>query len=107
MMTDTPLQQPEDFKLLLRKGIVKLCPPGLVTKEYELLQLVTAKGEAGTHGSYLLVGLSTLSHTHLRLRDVLLSQPELFAEPQYTTLPWLAPPFQTPTIPENLETPRD
>ncbi len=57
-MTNTPLVQPEDFKLLLKEGIVKLCPPGIVAREYDLLQFVTAKGEAGTHGSYLLIGLS-------------------------------------------------
>ena len=74
-MTSTPLKQPEDLKLLLREGITKLCPPGIVTREYNSLQFVTAKGEAGTQGTYLLLGLSTLSQTHLRLRDILLSQP--------------------------------
>ena len=60
MMTNTPLTQPEGFKLLLREGIAKLCPPGIVTREYNSLQFVTAKEEADTQGSYLLVGLSTL-----------------------------------------------
>ncbi len=60
-MTNTPLVQPEDFKPLLREGIAKLCPSGNVTMEYDLLQFVTAKGEAGTHGSYLLLGISTRS----------------------------------------------
>jgi hypothetical protein len=75
MMTCAPLTQPEDLKLLLREGIAKLCPPGFVTREYDYLQLVTAKEEPGTQDSYLLVGLSTLSQTHLRLKDILLSQP--------------------------------
>ena len=79
--------QPEDFKLLLREGIAKLYPPRIVTREYNSLQFVTAKREPGTHGSYLLVGLSTLSHTHMRLRDILLSQPEVVHETQAHTLP--------------------
>jgi len=103
MMTSAPLAQPEDFKLLLREGIAKLCPPGIVTKEYNSLQFVTAKGEPGTQGSYLMVGLSILSHTHLRLRDILLSQPKVVHESQIHTLPWLAPPFLTPTTPDVIE----
>ena len=75
MMTNAPLAQTEDFKLLLREGIAKLCPPGIVPKEYNSSQFVTAKGETSTQRSYLLVGLSTLSQTHLRLWDILLSQP--------------------------------
>ena len=106
-MTNAPLAQPEDFKILLKESIAKLCPPGLVAKEYDLLQFVTAKGEASTHGGYLLIGMSTRSLTHLRLRDILLSQPGIFAEPQHTTLPWLAPPFLTPTTSDVIETPRD
>ena len=37
MMTSAPLAQAEDFKLLLREGIAKLCPPGIVTREYDYL----------------------------------------------------------------------
>ena len=37
MMTNAPLVQPEDFKILLKEGIAKLCPPGLVAKECDLL----------------------------------------------------------------------
>ena len=105
-MTCVPLAQPEDLKLLFRKGIVKLCPPGIVTIEYNSLQFVTAKGEPGTKGSYVLVGLSTLSLTHLRLKVILLSQPKVVHETQSQTLPWLAPPFLTPTTPDVIETPR-
>ncbi len=101
-MNNTPMTQPEDFKLLLREGIAKLCPPGIVTREYNSLQFVTAKGEAGTQGNYLLVGLSTLSQTHLRLRDILLSQQEVVHETQSQTLPWLAPSFLTPTTSEEM-----
>jgi len=91
MMTTFLLAHPEDLKLLLREGIEKLCPPGIVTREYNSLQFATAKGETGTQGRYLLVGLSTLSQTHLRLRDILLSQPEAVHESHIQTLPWLAP----------------
>jgi hypothetical protein len=76
------LAQPEDFKLLLRDDIAKLCPPGIITREYNSMQFATIKGETGTQGSYLLVGLSTLSQTHLRLRDILLSQPKVVHESQ-------------------------
>jgi len=101
------LAQAEDFKLLLREGIAKQCPPGIVTIEYNSLQFVSAKGETGTHGSYILVGLSTLSKTHLRLRDILLSQPKAVQESQIQTLLWLASPFLTPTMSDVIETPRD
>ena len=87
MMTSFPLAQPEDLKLLLREGIEKLCPPGIVTREYNSLQFVTEKGETGTQGRYLMVGLSTLSQTHLRLRDILLSQLEVVHESHIQTLP--------------------
>ena len=75
MMTCAPLTFPEDFKLLLEEGLAKLCPPGIVPREYEALQFCLSPGEPSTHGHYLLVGLSTLSGPHMRLRDVLLSQP--------------------------------
>ena len=106
-MTSALMTQPEDFKLLLREGITKLCPPGIVTREYNSLQFVTSKGEPGTQGNYLLVGLSTLSQTHLRLRDILLSHPKVVHETSIQTLPWLAPPFLTPTTLDVIETPRD
>ncbi len=50
MMTNTPLAHPENFKLLLREGIEKLCPPGIVAREYNALQFATATGELGTQG---------------------------------------------------------
>ena len=107
MMTNTPLAHPEDLKLLLREGIEKLCPPGIVAREYNALQFATATGELGTQGRYLLVGLCTLSQTHLRPRDILLPQPKAVHESYIQTLPWVAPPFQTPTVSDVMETPRD
>ena len=38
---------------ILREGITKLWPPGIVTREYNSLQFVTSKGEPGIQGSYL------------------------------------------------------
>jgi hypothetical protein len=71
MMTRAPLLFPEDLKVLLREGLAKLCPPGLVPLEYEALEFCLSPGEPGTHGHYFLVGLSSLLGAHMRLRDVL------------------------------------
>jgi hypothetical protein len=38
MMTSAPLAFPEDLKLLLKEGLAKLCPVGIVPREYEALQ---------------------------------------------------------------------
>jgi hypothetical protein len=38
MMTCAPLTFPEDLKLLLKEGLAKLCPIGIVPREYEALQ---------------------------------------------------------------------
>jgi hypothetical protein len=35
MMTCAPLTFPEDLKLLLKEGLAKLCPIGIVPREYE------------------------------------------------------------------------
>ena len=53
------------------------------------------------------MGLSTLSQTYQRLKDIFLSQPEAVHETQRQNLPWLAPPFLTPTTPDVIDTPRD
>ena len=76
MMTCAPLTFPEDLKLLLNEGLAKLCPTCIVPREYEALQFSLALGESGTLGHYLLVGMSTLSGANMRLRDVLLFQPD-------------------------------
>jgi hypothetical protein len=72
MMTSAPLTVLEDLKILLKKGLSKLCPPWIVSREYEALQFCLSPGETGTHGHYLLVGLSTLSGPHKRLRGILM-----------------------------------
>ena len=76
MITCAPLTFFEDLKLLLMKGLAKLCPPCIVPREYAALQFCLSPGEPGTQGHYLLVGLSTLSGAHMRLKDVLLFQPD-------------------------------
>ena len=72
MMTCAPLTVPEDLKLLLKEGLAKLHSPGIIPCENEALQFYLSPGEPGTHGHYLLVGLSPLSGAHMRLHDVLL-----------------------------------
>jgi hypothetical protein len=76
MMICAPLAFPEDLKLLLKEGMAKLCPIGIVPREYEALQFCLSPRELGTPVNYLLVGLSTLSGAHMRLRDVLPFQPD-------------------------------
>ena len=70
MMTCAPLAVPEDLKVLIKEGLSKICPTGNVPHEYEALQLCMSPGELSTQDHYLLVGLSTLSEPHMRLRGV-------------------------------------
>ena len=72
MMTCAPLIFLEDLKILLKEGMMKLCPIGIVPREYEALEFCLSLGEPGTPWHYLLVGLFTLSGAHMRLRNVLL-----------------------------------
>ena len=64
-------------------------------------------GEPGTQGHYLPVGLSTLSGPHMRLRDVMLFQPDFLHECTPLIHPWHEPPFQAPSTSDTLDTPRD
>jgi len=107
MMSYTPLTVPEYLKVLIREGITKICPPGNVPREYEALRFCLAPGEPGTHEPYLMVGLSTSSGTHMRLRDLLLYQPDFVHETMPLTLPWFEPPYLAPTVFDVMETPRD
>ena len=61
MMTCSTLAYLEDLKIFIREGISKLCPPGIVAREYDFIQLVLSPGELGTQGRYLLVGLFSAS----------------------------------------------
>ncbi len=96
MMTCAPLNFPGDLKFLLKEGIAKLCPQGSVPREYEALQFCLSPGEHGTQGHYLLVGLSTLSGLHMRLRDVLLFQLDFIQESMPNVHPWHEPPYKLP-----------
>ena len=54
-----------------------------------------------------MVGLSSLSGAHMRLRGVLMFQPNFLKESMPLVHPWHEPPFQAPSSPETLDTPRD
>ena len=106
-MTCTPLTVLEDLKVLMREGISKTCPLGNVPREYERLRFCLALGEPGTHGHYLLVGLSTSSGTHMRLRDVLLHQLDFVHEAVSLTSSWFKPPYMAHTYSDVLDTTTD
>jgi hypothetical protein len=81
----------EDLKLRLKEGLAKLCPIGIVPWEYEALQFCLSPREPRTQGHYLRVGLATLSGAHMRLRDVLLFQPDFLQEATPLVHPWHEP----------------
>ena len=105
-MTCAPLIFPEDLKLLLKEGLSKLCPPGIVPREYEASQFCLSPGEPVAHGHSLLLGPSSLSGAHMRLRDVQLFQPDFLQESMPLAHPWHEPPFQALSAQETLDTPR-
>ena len=107
MMTCSTLTHPEDLKILIREGIAKLCPPSIVAREYEALQFILSPGELGTQGRYLLEGLLSSSLAHMRLKDVLLHQPDAPQDSMQMPLPRYAPPYLTPTSADVIDTPRD
>ena len=92
-MICAPLLAQEDLKVPIRKGIAKLCPPGLIPSTYDDIRFCLAPGEPGTDGHCLLVGLQTAKGAHMRLRDVLLSQLDFAQESPVTHFPWFEPPF--------------
>ena len=75
MMTCIPLSHPEDLKPLIKTVIQMLTSPEDTEDEYASLSFCLAPGELGV-GSYLLMGLSPGSIPHMRLRDILLVQPD-------------------------------
>ena len=50
MMTCSTLAYPEDLKILIREGIAKFCPPGIVARKYNSIQFILSPGELGTYG---------------------------------------------------------
>ena len=104
MMTCTPLAAPEDLKVLIREGIAKLCPTELVKPSYETLRFFLSPGDQGIQGLHLLVGLLVSSEVHMRLRDVLLCQPDYLSDSQGPFSPCLEPPYAAPSIPPVVRT---
>jgi len=106
MMTCAPLTAPEDLKVLIKEGLIKICKPALVPEEYEALQIRLVPGEAGTHGDYLVVGMSMRSDMHICLGDIILFQPDSISESPQLILPWYEPLFLPTTSSDVIETPR-
>ena len=104
-MTCTPLSAPEDLKVLIREGISKLCPSDHVKTSYEALLFFLSPGDPGTQGLHLLVGLHIRSEVHMKLRDVLLCQPDYLYDNQGAISPWLEPPYADPFAPSGMGAP--
>ena len=81
-------------------------PPGDRSREYEAMQFCLAPREYGIQGHYIMVGLSTLSGPHMRLRDVMLIQPDFHREPTSLLHSWHEPRFQAPSSSDAMDTPR-
>ena len=75
MMTCSPLPRPEDLKPLIKTAIQIVTSPEDVDSEYAAIAFCVALGEQGG-GAYLLLGLSPGSLPHMKLRDILLAQPD-------------------------------
>jgi hypothetical protein len=101
------MTNPEDLKVLIKEGLVKICPPTLVPKEYEALQFGLVPGQPGTHSDYLAVGMFMMSDRHMCIRDIMLYQPDSIQESPQLTLPWYEPPFLPTTSSNVMEPPRE
>ena len=75
LMTCSPLSTPEDLKVLIKEGISRLCTSDQVQASHEALHFFAAPGDPGTSSLHLLIGFQTTMGVHMKLRDVLLSQP--------------------------------
>ena len=106
-MTCAPLSASKNLKVLIWEGIAKLCPPQLVPPTFDDTKFCLALGEPGTNGHYRLVDLQTAKGVHMRLRDVLPSQPDFTHEPLVTHLPWFEPSFLPLATSPYLKTHRD
>ena len=105
-MTCALLTAPKDLKVLIREEISKIRSPGNVSRKYGSLQFRQAPGKPITQGYFILVGLSILSGTYMRLRDVLLIQPDSIRESPSLVLPWHEPLFLALSATDVMETPR-
>jgi hypothetical protein len=88
MMTCSPISHPEDLKPLLKTAIHIVTSAEDAEDEYAALCFCLAPGELGI-GSYLLLGLEPGSVPHMRLRNILLVQPDSTTGPHA----WYPPPF--------------
>jgi hypothetical protein len=92
MMTHIPISHPENLKPLIKTVIRLLTAEDQFDDEYAGLRFCVAPSESGS-GGYLLLGLSPASGTHMRLRDILLSQPYAAKDFAYGPTPWYPPPY--------------
>ncbi len=80
LMTCSPLSHPEDLKPMIYAAIKAITPPEEFEVDYASLKFSLANGELGTSGDYMLMGLSPDVRSLMRLRDVLLVQPDSSAD---------------------------
>jgi hypothetical protein len=92
MMTCSPISHPEDLKPLLKTTIQIVTSAEEAEDEYAAMHFCLAPGELGI-GSYLLLGLDPGSISHMRLRDILLVQPDSFQDSTAGPQAWYPPPF--------------
>jgi hypothetical protein len=92
MMTCSPISHPEDLKPLLKTTIQIVTSAEEAEDEYAAMHFCLAPGELGI-GSYLLLGLDPSSISRMRLRDILLVQPDSFQDSTAGPQAWYPPPF--------------
>ena len=92
MMTCSPLSHPEDLKPLIKTAIHLVTADEDAEDEYAALHFYLAPGELGI-GSYLLLGLDPGSIPHMRMRDILLVQPDSRQDSTAGPQAWYPPPF--------------
>jgi hypothetical protein len=96
MMTCSPLSHPEDLKPLIKTAIQIVSSPEDVEDEYSSLRFYLAPVEEGI-GSYHLMGLTLGSIPHMRLRDILLVQPDSSQDSTFAPRPSSTHPISRPT----------
>ncbi len=92
MMTHIPISHPENLKPLIKTAIRLLTEEDQFEDEYAGLRFCLAPSESG-NGGYLLLGLSPAIGTHMRLRDILMSQPDAAQDSTSGPTPWYPPPY--------------
>jgi hypothetical protein len=92
MMTHIPVSHPENLKPLIKTSIKLLTEEDQFDDEYAGLRFCLAPSKSG-NGGYLLLGLSPASVTHMRLRDILMTQRDAAHDSTYGPTPWYPPPY--------------